>query len=390
MHGLKNNLPRMYLYKLLSDFWLIAPILIPFYQSNGLTATQVFAVQAVYSAAVVLFEVPSGYFADVFGRRMSLILGAVLMPAGLAIYAFSNSFITFCIAELFLAMAAAMRSGADSALVYDTLKQLHKESEYKFFAGRSDFYMRIGTSVSAVLSGFLAMAFLRLPFYLNILSGIAMSALSFTFIEPHRKAAPKKHLFRGLLRTVHYTLLHPKLRTLTLLSMVNFTGGIIGIWSYYLLYQEQNIHIVFFGIIFAFFALVSGFGARKAHKLEKLLENKKSLFLLVIPALVFILLGLVPFKPVIVLVFVNGFILGLSGPLILDQVNRITPSRIRATVISIGSMSASLGFAVLSPLFGRIADAFSLSTAFIVLGCFMLICFIPIFYLLRKNKAIND
>jgi MFS family permease len=250
--------------------------------------------------------------------------------------------------------------------------------------------MRIGSATSGILSGFLALAFLRLPFYLNILSGLAMTALSFTFVEPKRETAPKTHPLRGILKAVRYTLTHPKIRSLTLLSMLSFTAGITGIWSYYLLYQQMHIHLAFFGVLFAAFALCSGFGAKKAHLFEKRFGKKKSLAVLVLPAFVFILLGLIPFKPVIVLVLFNGLILGLSGPLILDYVNRCTPSRIRATVISVGSLSASLGFAALSPLFGKIADAFSLSAAFIVLGCFMLVCFAPVYYLLAKNGVIND
>lgn len=51
MTKLKSNLWKVYIYKFLSEFYLIVPILIPFYESNGLTKTQVFTVQATYALA---------------------------------------------------------------------------------------------------------------------------------------------------------------------------------------------------------------------------------------------------------------------------------------------------------------------------------------------------
>ena len=62
-------------------------MLILFYTANGLNSTQIFTIQAAFHLAVLLLEVPSGYLADVVGRKRTLVLGAFFFPLGLAVYA---------------------------------------------------------------------------------------------------------------------------------------------------------------------------------------------------------------------------------------------------------------------------------------------------------------
>ena len=71
MHEIKKNLWRIYLCKFFSSFWLIAPVLVPYFVENGLNATQVFMVEALFWVSMLLFEIPSGYLSDIMGRKKS-------------------------------------------------------------------------------------------------------------------------------------------------------------------------------------------------------------------------------------------------------------------------------------------------------------------------------
>jgi hypothetical protein len=66
--NIRSNLWKIYVYKFLSDFYLIVPIIIPFYKSNQLSTTEIFIVQSVYCLGVLLLEIPSGYFPDVMDK----------------------------------------------------------------------------------------------------------------------------------------------------------------------------------------------------------------------------------------------------------------------------------------------------------------------------------
>ena len=51
------------------------PIIVLFYEDHGLGLQDVFILKSVYSVAAVTLEIPSGYLADVWGRKKCLILG---------------------------------------------------------------------------------------------------------------------------------------------------------------------------------------------------------------------------------------------------------------------------------------------------------------------------
>ena len=388
MRDIRQNFWKIYSYSFLSNFWLIAPILIPFYKSNGLDSTQIFTVQAVYFAAFLIFEIPSGYLADVIGRRKSLILGAFSLPIGVAVYALSCGFYSFALAEIIIAFAASLRSGTDSALIYDTLLQLNQEYEYKNFGGRSVFYARAGDSTASALGGLFALITLRLPFYINIGSSIFMIPLAISLVEPERERRVPKNHFTEILRIVKYCFAHAQIRSLTIYHSLLFSTGIIGVWSYYMYYGEVGLSIGFYGILFAIFSLCIAFGAKQSHVLESIFDRKVSLCLLLLISPIFLGLGFVRSVFLIPFIFANGFMWGFSQPLFAHYINQLVESDIRATVLSVSSMSCALSFVVLAPIFGKLVDAYSLSCAYIILAVFFFIFGAMSILLLKKHRVI--
>jgi sugar phosphate permease len=148
------------------------------------------------------------------------------------------------------------------------------------------------------------------------------------------------------------------------------SAGIIGIWAYFLYYESIGISIGFFGVLMAAFQLSAAVGSRQAHSIEKFLGQKQSFLILLLMALTFVLLGIFQSVVLIPLIFLNAFLMGFGFPLLLDHMNRLIESKIRATILSVANMTRSLSYVILSPLFGKVVDSYSLSTAFILLGGF--------------------
>jgi len=370
MASIRANLWKIYSYKFISEFYLIVPILIPYYKSNLLNSTQIFTIQAAYALSILLLEVPSGYLADVMGRKKTLVLGAVFLPVGLAIYVFTSSFFTFILAEFIMAIGNSMRSGCDSAFIYDTAVQLKAESEYKKFEGSSAFYTRIGTALSSVLGGLAALLSLNLPFYINIGTSLLMLPLALALVEPKRDTLKSKSPFKDILQICRFSFANPQLRLLMLFSALILSSGIIGIWSYFLYYESLGISMGYFGILFATFQLASALGSRSAHSLEKILGLKNSLLMVMLIGCFFLLLGKIQSPLMILLIFLNAFLWGFSYPLILDQMNRLIKSETRATVLSVANMTGSLSYVILAPLFGKLVDRFSLSKSYLIMGIY--------------------
>lgn len=371
--ALRSNVWKLSLYRFLSEFWVIAPVLIPYYQSGGLSSTQVFVIQSIYVALAALFEIPSGYFADVIGRRTALTAGAVLLPAGLVVYALSNSFWGFVAAEALLAAAVSMRSGTDTALLYDTLTNLKARDHFSKKMGRVEMAARAGGAAAAVCGALLGLVHLKLPFLVNIATGSAMILIALGITEPRRGRESGHNPLLGILRTVRFVFTHRKILPVLAYWALLFGTGVTGYWAYVLYYQDLKIHPAMFGALIASFMIFSGIGSSQSHRMEKLIGHRASIILPLAIGACFLALGVLRTRLAVPLVFANGFLWGLAGPLLMNDLNSHTPSRVRATVVSVSNMAGGLVFAALSPLFGFLTDAAGLRTALAATGVFFLI-----------------
>ena len=68
---LKQNITALYLIKISKWFTLIMPIIVLFYEENGLGLKDIFLLKSVYSIVLVSLDIPTGYLADAWGRVVS-------------------------------------------------------------------------------------------------------------------------------------------------------------------------------------------------------------------------------------------------------------------------------------------------------------------------------
>ena len=380
-----RNLWKIIALKFLGDFLPIAPVLILYYTTNGLNPTQIFTIQAAFHLAVLLLEVPSGYLADVVGRKKTLVFGAIFFPLGLVVYTVGRSFAVFICAEVVLAVSVSMRSGCDSAMLYDSLRQLGRQGEYKRFEGRCALFSRTGTAVSSLAGGLLAMVFLRLPFLVNVASALFMPALALSLAEPEREQRRSKNPMLDILRICHFCLQQSHIRPVVLFCGLLMASNLTGVWAYFLLYQELGIGIGWFGFLFALFQLAGALGGARAHAFSERFGAKGALLMSLLIPVFYVLLGLRPSVWLLPLVSANAFLWNLAYPVLLERLNLAVESDVRATVLSLAGMAGSVTFIVVSPLFGRLVDAVSLSAAFIALGTFFLLAGAPLLIAMLRH-----
>ena len=86
--NLRREVNKLYIYTALMASAPIMPIVVLFFQSNGLTITQIFILQSVYAAAIFLLEIPSGYLADRVGYKKALVYSTILVLLGISLFIF--------------------------------------------------------------------------------------------------------------------------------------------------------------------------------------------------------------------------------------------------------------------------------------------------------------
>lgn len=183
-----GNIYKLYIIKIAKWFMLIMPIIALFYNHHGLNDFQMLVVQATYSLSIVVFEIPSGYIADLWGRKNTLLFGTICGSLGYVIYSCTNDFWGFLCAELILGVGESFVSGADSAMLYDSLVHTRSPEKYLKLEGRLTAVGSFAETIASSIGGSLAIfAGLRAPFIAQALVASIGIPAAFLLIEPPRE-----------------------------------------------------------------------------------------------------------------------------------------------------------------------------------------------------------
>ncbi len=390
----EGNINKLYLIKVAKWFMLTMPILLLFYQDLGFTVEESFQLKAIYSIAIVIFEIPSGYAADVLGRRRTLIIGSILGFLGFAIYSLTSGFYAFLAAELVLGIGQSFISGADSALLYDSLKADGRAKDYLKYEGRNFSVGNFSEAIAGFLGGALAELSLRMPFYFQ--TGIAFIAIpaAFLLVEPQLYTRTQKATWLDIWNVIKYAMVENKsLRYNIIYSSIIGSATLTMAWVYPLYLKEIGFREIQIGSTSTVLNLIVGMTTLAAYKIEQKLRPKSTVIgTTVVITGVFIAAGLLHSIYVLPVLALFYFSRGIATPVLKDYINRITSSEMRATVLSIRSLIIRANFSILAPLFGYMTDRLSLSQAFVIIGAiFMVLTGSSIFLFLRslqKNESV--
>ncbi|MFZ1626540.1 MAG: MFS transporter [Candidatus Moraniibacteriota bacterium] len=363
---ISDNLWKIMSIRAIRSFMLIIPVIVLFFQENGLTLSQVFLLQSLFSLAVIVFEVPTGYLSDRFGRRTSIIVGCTFGVIGHSAYAMSTGFWGFLTAEIILGFGASFLSGTESALLYDSLREMGRTDEHKRVEGRNTSLSMISESVASILGGALALISLRFPLYCEAVIMLLLIPLSLSIVEPARQTLiPKGHPLRDMLRLMKYALHdHGEIKWLCLYSAVVAASTLTMVWFTQPYLQKAGLPVAYFGAVWAAFQLVGASCSWHAHAIEAHLRRRISLLtLIVLPATGFIILGITGSLAASVIIVLFYVTRGVHGPILSDYINGLIESEIRATVLSVRNLLARLLFSTLGPIMGWLHDTTTLSTA---------------------------
>lgn len=366
------------------------PIIVLFFQENGLSLKEILLLQSIFSIGIIVFEIPSGYMSDVMGRKTTIIYGCLLGFIGYVIYSFSYGFFGFLAAELVLGLGSSFISGTDSAILYDSLIQAKKEKEYKKIEGRMLSIGNFSEAIASLSGGFVALVSLRTPFYIETVFMLFVIPVAFTLIEPKRKKyINKEGIIKEVVKIIKYTIhRHSEVKWLIFYSGFIGASTLTMVWFIQPYFTLVDLPLVYFGLVWAILNILVGIFSIYAHKIEYRVGRKKSLISLIFIVFVaYILLAI--FQSLWAIVFIVLFYLvrGVSEPILRDYVNRIIPSEMRATVLSVKNLVGRLIFSIIGPFIGFVADVYTLPMAFLSSGIIFLISGVISLYYLRKHEV---
>ena len=382
MH-LKSNINKMYLLKAVKWFMIIMPIIVLFFEEHGLSLTQIMILQATYSFTVALFEIPSGFFADIYGRRLSLFYGSIFIFIGYLIFSFFSGFNEFFIAEIFLGIGGSLVSGADSAIIYDTLLELKEDEDYTKIEGRNYGIGNVSEGIAGVLGGFLALTSLDLPVYIQTFVMFFSIPISYSLIEPKSSYKLAKSL-NSILIIVKETFLHNnKLKWYIIYSSAMGVGTLSIAWFVQPFLIELQTPLVYYGIIWASLNIIAGITSYYSYLFN---NNNLLIYISLLMIICFICLGLNITIYGLIFIVLIYIIRGVITPNLRNLINVNSTSERRATVLSLRSFMIRISFAIIAPILGYITDSYNISYVFYVLAIIVGLTSLLAVYKLKINN----
>ena len=219
--ALEKNVSRTLALGFFQVLMVVIPVAVPFFQSKGLSMQEVFSLQALFGFVVLITEVPSGYVADVIGRRNTLVVGSLFAGLGHTCLLGAEGFWSLALFEALLGISHSLVSGADLALLYDSELALGRpEEEQRQVVGRL-YSMRgfsealAGVVCSAVL---LVWGFTEL-IWVQVAVGWIPLLLSLRLVEPPGIRLPSHDHVGNMQRILGYLWNHSLVLRLVFLAL---------------------------------------------------------------------------------------------------------------------------------------------------------------------------
>jgi len=390
--SLKSNVWKFYVIATLGMHF-IAPIRILYLISFSLSFAQIGMMELAAAIVIVFLEIPSGIFADFVGRKASRMVAYVLSIIAFTCLSFGSSAPVFIFGWALSGAADAFESGANDALIFDTLKELGREKEYLKLKSHFLLIRTIAVIFGSIVGAWLYTFDHRLPWYLITVS-IILSTIIFSTIKEPTKLLKYKKLgdqLKEFKQSLVLSLSSVDVRRLIILGLILALPMYIFttlLNQPYLISRGFSIQSL--GLVFAFITGISGFVASFSHKIENKLKKRLSFLLIFISFTVFLILMGAVNNYLILAIVIGFYIVNNYKDIIIDSyINQSIDSESRATVLSVQSFVKNIFISILFVFIGYLVDIFSIDVVLISMGIIIGITCIPFLTISNRIRTVK-
>lgn len=364
---LERNIKLLSWFNFFTDFRLYAPIAIIYFANVSGSFALGMAIFSITMVASALFEIPTGIFSDLIGRKKTVILGALAAVIYSIFYAIGLSFWFLAFGAVFEGLSRSFYSGNNDALLHDYLSQSKKEDQFDEYLGRTDSMFQVALAVSAVLGAILAMYSFPLIMWLSVIPQVIALILASRLTDIKRQTVESGNIYSHLKEAFSLFIKNSKLRWLSLASIISYGFGEAGyqfqaafyntLWPVWAVGMAKVLSNV--GAAFSF--RFSGRIIKKYNALPLLLGSSIyakaiNLFAAAIPTII---------SPL--LMTTTSLFHGINSVAKNTLLQKEFASRQRATMGSLNAFAGSLFFGLVAILIGLMADTFSPAAAIIII-----------------------
>ena len=310
---LKKNISISYVYSFLLQLNITSAIWVLYLAFKGMSLVEIGILEAIYHITGLFFELPTGAIADVYGKKFSIIAGRIVSVIACILMITSHSFWSFAIAFILSSAAMNLNSGAGEALVYDSLKELGKEDNYKRVWGNLAFVMSIAQGIAVLMGGILADKKFLYAYIFGAIIQIAALIVAFSFSEPPIQIDKEKKQGNMIINQLATSLKVLNVRKMVF-YLILFSALLGSLQTTVFFYSQKYFSDMGYSktaiaIICAFGSIIEAISSKNAYKFEKLLKLKGTLISMAVLNIL-ALTGLALIQKLSILFFISTSITG--------------------------------------------------------------------------------
>ncbi|MBN2851576.1 MAG: MFS transporter [Clostridia bacterium] len=397
-------------YGFLKNLRFFEPFILLYLVSLNISLYQIGLLYALREAIIYLFEIPSGVFADRYGKKLELIICFIFYIISFVFFFIGKPVVFIAFAMFFFGLGEAFRSGTHKAMIMTYLDKnaiTYKKSEVY---GYTRSYSLIGSSISSLIA-IILIYFLpatRYIFLVTIIPYLADFYLILTYPEYLNEKVESKFTVKSIFIEAFHNLknlftdrklLYYVFNSSFFESVFKTSKDYIQVLVFALIvssgitfgtnFTSDDVTYIILGLVYSVIYIISSYATRNTHKLIFKNNIDKTINLLwFIMAftmfLIFIFSELNLISLVIVFYLLSYVIMNLRIPLVLEKLGDNMESNKRATYLSVESQLQSLFVFFLAPFLGYIADTYGVPYGFAAIGVLLLLVS-PILSFLRKK-----
>ena len=197
---MSHNITLAYFLTFFKNTWFWLGIWV-FYYLSLTNYAGIGLIETTLIVTYTLFEIPTGAIADLFGKKVTLILSFLLEAIGGFFMATATDLNSLIGAVFIMCLGGVLYSGTIDALVYDSLKQDGNEESYDKVISNITSISLIAPAICSIIGGYFYLIHPTLPFWANFTGYVLGLIFSLFLIEP--KIDSIKFSFKNyLLQTV--------------------------------------------------------------------------------------------------------------------------------------------------------------------------------------------
>lgn len=343
-------------------------------QSRGLSLLEINSIWSIIVGTIFIAEVPTGVIADKIGMKKSIVAALFLQFLGELFFIFAQNYFSFVLIAILAGIGYSFLSGANEALIYNSLPQADRENRMKKAMGTIGGSYQLAFFIAPLLGGLVISDLVASRYLL----GIALTAgsvflaflISLSLEETHPGAErPLENPLEILKNGISQIASNRKIQWIAAAAVLTsaFSNTLVNLYQPYFVNSGITTSLPI-GIALSLGGAAAFLIQRNIHAIEHRLGRYGLFVLSFLPGILYILFAfatnIASLLPLFILTYASA---DAKNPLISSYQNEQIESKSRATTISLVNMLVKIYVAMMGLVVGWVAGI-SLPAAWLVIG----------------------